>query len=383
MGRSPLPRHLVATVTASPLTVVHVIRPEPDGSIGGADLHVLELAAAQTDLALARSQVFAPGHGRDFAHRAADLGVTLTSRPWQQARSDGAIVHAHGYEADLIALVLAATCRLGRRPPVAMTCHGIIEPDLRHRVLNAVDRACLRRADALIGVSVGAVRQLRRIAPAHAVHLVRNGVRTPQHVPAQVVRQARAQLGAENGEPLVGFVGRLSREKRPDLFLAAAEQVTAQHPTARFALVGGGSLVDEIRAATARSAAGPRIVLAGLRRDMDAVFGALDVLVVPSDVENTPRVVQEGLARGVPTIVTAVGDMPLMVRGSPRTAVVPPDDPTALARAVLDLIRARPALEPDRATDLSAERTIEHMAHAVHHVYEALVRRSDTGRIGA
>lgn len=57
--------------------VVHVIRPEPDGSIGGADLHVLELAAAQSELGLCLPVVLAPGHGTDFAHRAAALSVPI------------------------------------------------------------------------------------------------------------------------------------------------------------------------------------------------------------------------------------------------------------------------------------------------------------------
>lgn len=355
----------------SPLAVVHVIRPEPDGSIGGADLHVLELAAAQIDLALVRPQVFAPGHGRDFAHRAADLGVSVTSRPWRRLGDAPTIIHAHGYEADFVALLLAAAHRPGRRcPPVVMTCHGIIEPDLLHRVLNAVDRACLRRADVLIGVSEVTVRQLRNIAPRRPVHLVPNGVRAPRPVPDDVVRQVRSQLGAGIGAPLVGFVGRLSQEKRPDLFLAIADEVAVQHQSARFALIGGGALGDGIRVASARSVAGPRTVLAGLRHDMDAVFSALDVLVVPSDVENTPRVVLEGIARGVPIVVTAVGDMPLMVRDARHAAVTPRGDHRALANSVLALLDARPAL--DRAATVithAAGHTVEDMARAVQGVY--------------
>ncbi|MGQ0717296.1 MAG: glycosyltransferase [Pseudonocardiales bacterium] len=369
-------------MTDSSFAVVHVIRPEPDGSIGGADLHVLELAAAQAALALVRPRVFAPGHGQDFAHRAADQGVSLTSRPWQRSRDTQTIVHAHGYEADLIALLLVRARRPGkRRLPLVMTCHGIIEPDFRHRVLNAVDRVCLRRADVLIGVSEGAVRQLRRIAPDRSVHLVPNGVRAPRPVPDHVVRQVRTQLGVTNCAPLVGFVGRLSREKRPDLFLAVAEEVGARHETARFALIGGGALSDEIEAASARSAAGPRTLLAGLRHDMDAVFAALDVLVVPSDVENTPRVVLEGLARGVPVVVTAVGDMPLMVQDAPHTAVTPRGDHHALANSVLGLLGAQPALDRAAVTKDASTRTMEDMARAVQLVYAATTPPSGTSPV--
>ncbi len=367
-----------------PPVVVHVIRPEPDGSIGGADLHVLELAAAQCELGLCRSLVLAPGHGEDFGRHAEALGAPIRSWRALVREDDVTLVHAHGYEADLMGLLLAATLQLGRsRPPVVMTCHGIIEPDFRHRVLNEIDRACLRRADVLIGVSTGAVQQLRHIAPGRPIHLVRNGVRGPRPVPASTIRDVREQLGAEDGHQLVGYVGRLSREKRPDLFLEIAAQVAAHQATARFVLVGGGALAGEIAAAAARSAAAPRIVLAGLRHDMDAIFAALDVLVVPSDMENTPRVVHEALARGVSTVVTAVGDMPLMVRDAAHTAVTPRDDVAALAAAVTDLLAARRALGRRVEDALQADRTVDHMARAVQQVYTTLVPPSGAGRITA
>lgn len=364
--------------------VVHVIRPEPDGSIGGADLHVLELAAAQTELGLCRPVVLAAGHGTDFGHRAECLSVPIgTAR--QLGRSEIALIHAHGYESDLIGLLLAGTFQLvGRtRPPVVMTCHGIIEPDLRHRVLNLIDRTCLRRADALVAVSTHGVRQLRHIAPDRPVHLIRNGVRAPTPVPSSTTRQMREQLGAGEHDHLVGYVGRLSREKRPDLFLDVAAQVAAMRSTARFALIGGGSLADEVRSTAARSTAATRIVLAGLRHDMDAVFAALDLLIIPSDVENTPRVLHEALSRGVPTVVTAVGDMPLMVRGAAHTAISPPGDTNALAAAAVELLTANPALHRRTIETSRSGGTVDHMSRAVQHVYSAVLPPgSSTWRAG-
>lgn len=354
--------------------IVHVIRPEPDGSIGGADLHVLELAAAQAELGLCRPVVLSPGHGTDFDHRAESLSVPIgTAR--QLGRSEIALIHAHGYESDLIALLLAGTRRFVRqtRPPVVMTCHGIIEPDLRHRVLNMIDRACLRHADALVAVSTHGVRQLRHIAPDRPVHLVRNGVRAPTPVSATATRHVREQLGAGEHDHLVGYVGRLSREKRPDLFLDVAAQVAAKRSTARFALIGGGVLADEVRSAAARSTAATRIVLAGLRHDMDAVFAALDLLIIPSDVENTPRVLQEALSRGVPAVVTAVGDMPLMVRGAAHTAISPPGDTDALAAAAVELLTAKPALHRRTIEPSPSKGTVDHMCRSVQQVYSAVL----------
>lgn len=300
----------------------------------------------------------------------------------QLCRSEIALIHAHGYESDLIALLLAGTRRFVRRtrPPVVMTCHGIIEPDLGHRVLNMIDRACLRRADALVAVSTHGMRQLRRIAPDRPVHLIRNGVRAPTSVSATTTGRVREQLGAGEHDHLVGYVDRLSREKRPDLFVDVAAQLATERSTARFAVIGGGALGDEVRSTAARSTAATRIVLAGLRHDMDAVFAALDLLIIPSDVENTPRVLHEALSRGVPTVVTAVGDMPLMVRGAAHTAISPPGDTNALAAAAIELLTANPALQRRTIEPSRSECTVELMCRSVQQVYAAVLPPADASR---
>jgi glycosyltransferase involved in cell wall biosynthesis len=261
-----------------------------------------------------------------------------------------------------------------------MTRHGIIEPDLRHRVLNLLDRACLRRADALVAVSSLGAQQLRHITVARPIHLVRNGVRAPVQVSVAITRHVREQLGAGDHHHLVGYIGRLSREKRPDLFLDVAAQIAARRSTARFVLIGGGALADEVRSKAARSTAAAHIVLAGLRHDMDAVYTALDLLIIPSDVENTPRVLHEALSRGVPVVVTAVGDMPLMTRGANYAETSPPGDPDALAAAAIELLAANPALDQRPIEPCPSEGSVNHMARSVQQVYSTLLPPVGAGR---
>lgn len=75
--------------------------------------------------------------------------------------------------------------------------------------------------------------------------------------------------------------------------------------------------------------------------DMATILAGMDVLVLSSTTEASPMVVLEGMAAGVPVVATDVGGVREMLLGdpsSPAGTVVPPRDPEALAKAILDLL---------------------------------------------
>lgn len=337
-----------APVTGSAASVVHVICPELADSIGGADLHALDQAAAQRGLGV-DAEVVSIGDPPLFMAFAKEREVPVTVvRPvtglraaWRQLAKRSAagcartLVHSHGYEADY----LTFGARLPGAPwhglPWVATCHGLIAPDLRHRLMNVAGRFCLRRASVVIAVSdtsgldVTLGRQTRYVV---------NGVRPfPATSAAERVR-TRAALGAAPEHTVVGFVGRLSAEKRPDLFLTMAEQVAARVPAARFVLVGGGPLAGELRDRVERGGTTHAIRFAGARTDIGGVFASLDVLVLPSDTEGTSRVVLEAKQAGVATVATAVGPIPQLITHDDDGLLVPPDDPDRLIATVSSLV---------------------------------------------
>ncbi|HKE99015.1 MAG TPA: glycosyltransferase family 4 protein [Actinomycetes bacterium] len=382
-------------MTGRPVRVLHVIRPELAGSTGGADLHVVDLCAAQAAEGLCEPGVVTLEASEDFMLRAAEAGVTvhapLARRRGRRRRlaalpaALGAdLVHAHGDEADYAAM--ARLLLPGRRgQPRVMTCHGLIAPDLRHRMTSAIDLWCMRRASALIAVTETAAALLRRRVPRAPVHVITNGVPAPAGRPADAERhRVRAAFGVHGRQPLVGFVGRLSREKRPDLFIRVAERLRERVPSMQFVLVGGGSLRAEVQRTVAASPAADRIVVAGLRHDMDAVYGALDALVLPSDDEGTPRVVLEAQLRRVPVVAAAVGGVPALVGHGLGGLLVPPGRAADLAAAV-DRLMTDGALRRglvERAAEQARTRTAGRMARAVQRVYDAVLpgAASDAGR---
>lgn len=366
-----------------PICVLHIIRPEPAGSVGGADLHVIDLCAAQNRLGTSTAEILALDASHDFLHRAHRAGVTVydpfgnAKRRWRHltalpAKQGVDLIHAHGYEADYLAAVMPLINHQWRHLPCVMTCHGIIDASFRTIVMSRIDLYCMRRARALIAVSEHGASRIRRALRGTPVYVIPNGVDLPQEEPdSSGVRSVRAELGVTDSELLVGYVGRLFTEKRPDLFLAAAADLAAHYPTMKFAVVGGGPLQQHLVRTARASDAADRITLTGLRHDMDRVFSALDILVIPSDIEGTPRVALEAQAYGVPVVATSVGDLPKLVHHEVTGLLVPPGQPDRIIHAVMQLaddprLRQRIAQQAQRRVQSAS---IVAMVEAVHAVY--------------
>ncbi len=90
-----------------------------------------------------------------------------------------------------------------------------------------------------------------------------------------------------------------------------------------------------------------RVAFIGARTDVWPVYGALDVLAVPSRWEGFGIVLLEAMACGIPVVATRVGGIPEVVVDGETGKLVPPGDPAALAKEILALVA-----DPARAAEL-------------------------------
>jgi len=133
-------------------------------------------------------------------------------------------------------------------------------------------------------------------------------------------------------------------------FLEAAAHVTRERPDVRFLCVGPGSdaYTGELRDLADRLGLTDRVIWAGARNDMPAVYNALDVLTLTSCFgEGFPNVIGEAMATGVPCVVTDVGDSAWVV-GNLGT-VVPVRTPETLAPALLEMLHKTDTGQIDRS----------------------------------
>ena len=103
-----------------------------------------------------------------------------------------------------------------------------------------------------------------------------------------------------------------------------------------FLLVGGGPLDDEIDRILAETPC-PSLTRLGLRHDVDDLYQALDVCLMTSAFEGLPVFLLDGLARGIPCVATAVGDIPVLLADGGGVLVERTGDLDALAAGLESL----------------------------------------------
>jgi glycosyltransferase involved in cell wall biosynthesis len=150
----------------------------------------------------------------------------------------------------------------------------------------------------------------------------------------------RAEAGAQEGELLLTFVGRLVRIKRVDVLLRAVAHARGSGTPVRLAVVGDGELRAELETLASNLDIGDRVWFAGYRGDMVPVATGSDIAVLSSDNEGTPVSLIEAAAAGTPAAATAVGGIPDVVTEE-TGLLAPKGDFEGLGRAIAALAADR------------------------------------------
>jgi len=218
------------------------------------------------------------------------------------------LVHAHGYKADVYAYVALRNSAL----PLVSTCHTWYDDNRLVWLYGVIDRQVLRHFAAVVAVSDD-VRQrlLHSGVAANRIHFIRNGIDLR---PFTNATPSLRHLAANPDALLVGWVGRLTYDKGPDLFLRAIAQLRPDFPTAHYLLVGEGPYRPEVERLITDLALSDVVHLLGQRSDMPAVYASCDFMVSSSRLEGLPIAILEGMAASLPWVAASVGAIPLAIR---------------------------------------------------------------------
>lgn len=370
--------------TGRPLRILHVLR----APVGGLFRHVADLAEAQAARGHAIGLVFDSTTGGVEAERAlrrlapaARLGIHrvpmsrhLGSSDFNAVRfvatsvreSKADIVHGHGAKGGAYAR-LAETNALRVYTPHGGTLHYSAASPLGLLYLN-LERRLARRTDLFLFESEFGLRVFREKigAPRALACVVHNGVRPDELVPI---------VPDDDAEDVV-FVGELRRLKGVDVLIEALSRLIAKERIESAILFGDGPDAGAYRAEIERRGLTPHIQFGGARPAREA-FKRGRVLAVPSRAESLPYIVLEAAAASVPMVATRVGGI-AEIFGPDAAALVPPEDPAALAEAILRALEGDGAMRTKRLHERVARQfSVAAMTDGVLAAYEeALAARA-------
>ena len=209
------------------------------------------------------------------------------------------VVHAHDWMTFRAGMRVA--CRLGK--PLVVHVHSTEfdrNGDHVYQPIYDIERMGMHAADRVLTVS----GYTRRMCLAHyglpedKVTVVYNAVTPPA--------AGGARLPAPDGSKTVLFLGRITQQKGPEFFLAAARRVLERTDGVRFVMAGDGDRRGEIVHRAAEMGLGDKVFFTGFLRgaDVDRAFAMADLFVMPSVSEPFGLVALEALARGVPVLMS-------------------------------------------------------------------------------
>jgi glycosyltransferase involved in cell wall biosynthesis len=257
-------------------------------AMGGIESHVAQLAEALVGADIAVEVLFLQDHGsHPLKQRLSTAGIkwsvlsgTLTSLLRRLKKDRPTILHTHGYKSGILGRVAARLQGIA----VASTYHAGEIGRGRMSAYDFIDCWTGFLAHSRIAVSQAIAERI----PSKA-NVIDNFVRLPS--------------SPSTGDQ-IAFVGRLSEEKAPDLFV----ELAARLPTEQFHIYGDGPMRDSLM-----DGAPANVMFHGVQAEMESVWPRIGLLIMPSRHEGLPMAALEAMSHGIPVAASAVGGLPNLI----------------------------------------------------------------------
>jgi glycosyltransferase involved in cell wall biosynthesis len=172
--------------------------------------------------------------------------------------------------------------------------------------------------------------------PPNKVRMIESGIDVAcfkQKRPASLV----SQLKIRDQDVVIGFSGRLSQEKAPEVFLEIAAAF-CDEPRARFVMTGAGPLRDSIKSQLATLPKGTRIDFLGQVESTIDFFALYDIFVLPSRRDGRPLALLEALASGCAVVASRVGGVPALIEGREAGILCSPGNTAEFVENIRELL---------------------------------------------
>lgn len=190
--------------------------------------------------------------------------------------------------------------------------------------------------DRVIAVSTSVGEELTRglgVDPVK-IRIIENGVDLARFHPG-VEPLPRTRFNLSDEHRIIGVTASLTPKKGIDILLRAAPGVLRREPRARLLIAGEGPERERLESLISELGLRDHVQLVGNIADVERLLPMLDLLCLPSRREPFGLSVAEAMASGCVVVHTAVGGLASLSEDGVSALQVPPDDPDALAEAIL------------------------------------------------
>lgn len=246
------------------------------------------------------------------------------------------VVHAHDLWSNLLAIPAAWLARV----PVIISSRR----DLAHLAwYTPRRRKFLRRLQSLssaVLVNSGQISEQLVHEDGFRpefIHIVHNGIDFDRFS-RLVSERGRVFPGLQNCKLIVCTGNMHSDVKGHPTLIEAARNVCGKFPQVKFVLIGDGKKRAEFEAKVSELGLQSNFLFLGSRQNVPEILACCDIAVLPSQAEGFSNALLEYMAAGLPTVATAVGGNPEVIESGLDGLLVKPDDPVALAGAILSLL---------------------------------------------
>ena len=339
------------------LKVAHLI---DSGGLYGAEKVVLALALEQKKRGLQPLIVSGgkPGDGDKALDRAArEIGIPI--RQWRTTmirqlsefdqlvqdltESGYCVFHSHGYKFDILCSLIPPR----RRGAAAVaTLHGYVAGNRLSKlgIYEALDKILLKKLDFVAAVSATLLAEARaRGAPAGSSRCIQNCIgpvlaaASPKYAGTEKLPEFALQH-----DFVIGFIGRLSSEKRVDRLLEALEIVRGDYPGTALCIAGEGGQRQFLERIVKRQRLSSSVLFCGYISDVPRnILPYIDCIALSSETEGLPVVLLEAMQNRVPVIATSVGSIPELLDWGRAGLLCAKSDSMLIAQAVRRLIEDR------------------------------------------
>ncbi len=200
----------------------------------------------------------------------------------------------------------------------------------------------LSQIDAVVAISEGVKKVLVESGlPPERIEVISSGIDFTPYKEALSSDYLRREFSFAEDDFLVGMVAHLADHKGHKYLIRAAKILREHTSKIKIIIVGEGPLRIELTREAKDSGVEDFVFFLGFREDVPRILSSLDLFVLSSYLEGLGTSIMDAMACHLPVVATRTGGIPEVVTHGETGLLVPPRNPSSLAKAILRLYENR------------------------------------------